>query len=122
VRAWPVDVLEVIRSRSAGSGRRTIPTTSPSGCGARRCFPRWGDGTAGPFDPPGTFDELEAELSLQNHAVAARLEEVGVPLRTDFYGPGTDTWPYWERELHRSLPLLLGALRGGRESAHTAAA
>jgi diacylglycerol O-acyltransferase / trehalose O-mycolyltransferase len=39
-----------------------------------------------------------------------------------YYGPGTHTWPYWERELHRSLPLLLGALRGGRESAHTAAA
>ena len=81
-----------------------------------------GDGTAGPFDPPGIFDGLEAELSLQNHAVAARFEKVGVPLRTDFYGPGTHTWPYWERELHRSLPMLLGALRGGHESARMAAA
>jgi diacylglycerol O-acyltransferase/trehalose O-mycolyltransferase len=80
-----------------------------------------GDGTAGPFDPPGTFDELEAELSLQNHAVAARFERVGVPLRTDFYGPGTHTWPYWERELHRSLPMLLDALRG-RGSTRLAAA
>jgi diacylglycerol O-acyltransferase / trehalose O-mycolyltransferase len=71
-----------------------------------------GDGTAGPFDPPGVVDELEAELSLQNHLVAARMERVGVPLRTDFYGPGTHTWPYWERELHRSLPMLLRALRG----------
>src|SRR5215207_3392820 len=81
-----------------------------------------GDGTAGPFDPPGVFDELEAALSLQNHALAARLEKVGVPLRTDFYGPGTHTWPYWERELHRSLPMLLDALRGGRGSRHMAAA
>jgi diacylglycerol O-acyltransferase/trehalose O-mycolyltransferase len=81
-----------------------------------------GDGTAGPFDPPGIFDELEVELSLQNHAVAARFEKVGVPLRTDFYGPGTHSWPYWERELHRSLPLLLGALRGGRGSTGMAAA
>ena len=81
-----------------------------------------GDGTAGPFDPPGVFDELEAELSLQNHAVAARFEKVGVPLRTDFYGPGTHDWPYWERELHRSLPMLLGALGGGHESARQAAA
>jgi diacylglycerol O-acyltransferase / trehalose O-mycolyltransferase len=80
-----------------------------------------GDGTAGPFDPPGTFDALEAELSLQNHAVAARFERVGVPLRTDFYGPGTHTWPYWERELHRSLPMLLDALRG-RGSTRLAAA
>ena len=81
-----------------------------------------GDGTAGPFDPPGVFDDLEAELSLQNHAVAARFEKVGVPLRTDFYGPGTHDWPYWERELHRSLPLLLGALRGGRSGAGMATA
>ena len=81
-----------------------------------------GDGTAGPFDPPGTIDELEAKLSLQNQALVARLEQVGVPLRTDFYGPGTHTWPYGERELHRSLPMLLGALRGGRDSALAAAA
>ena len=76
-----------------------------------------GDGTAGPFDPPGVFDELEAELSLQNHVVAARFERVGVPLRTDFYGPGTHDWPYWERELHRSLPMLLGALRAPGDDA-----
>ena len=76
-----------------------------------------GDGTAGPFDPPGVVDELEAELSVQNHLVAARMERVGVPLTTDFYGPGTHTWPYWERELHRSLPMLLRALRGGRAAA-----
>jgi hypothetical protein len=84
VRTWPVDVLEVIRSCSAGSGRRTIPTTSPSGCGARRCFPRWVTAPPGP-SIPGTFDGIEAELSLQNHAVAARLEEVGVPLRNDYW-------------------------------------
>jgi len=81
-----------------------------------------GDGTAGPFDPPGVLDELEAALSFQNHAVAARFEKVGVPLRADFYGPGTHDWPYWERELHRSLLMLLGALRGGHESARMAAA
>ena len=75
-----------------------------------------------PWTPPGTFDEIEADLSLQNHALAARLEKVGVPLTTDFYGPGTHTWPYWERELHRSLPMLLDALRGGHASSSTAAA
>jgi diacylglycerol O-acyltransferase / trehalose O-mycolyltransferase len=75
-----------------------------------------------PSTPPGTVDEIEAELSLQNHAVAVRFEKVGVPLRIDFYGPGTHTWPYWERELHRSLPMLLAVLRGGRESPRMAAA
>jgi len=36
-----------------------------------------------------------------------------VRLTTDFYGPATHDWPYWERELHRALPLLLDALRPG---------
>lgn len=69
-----------------------------------------GDGTAGPFDPPGTTDQVEALLNVMNHETAARLAAVGVRLTTDFYGPGTHTWPYWERELHRSLPMLLGEL------------
>ena len=73
-------------------------------------FMSCGDGTAGPFDPPGTVDQLEAVLNVMNHVTAARFAEVGVPLTTDFYGPGTHTWPYWERELHRSLPMLLDAL------------
>jgi diacylglycerol O-acyltransferase/trehalose O-mycolyltransferase len=73
-----------------------------------------GDGTAGPFDPPGTTDDLEAFLNDMNHVLAARYREAGVPLTTDFYGPGTHDWPYWERELHRSLPMLLCALGTGQ--------
>lgn len=74
-----------------------------------------GDGTAGPFDPPGATDEIEAFVNELNHVLAARLAQAGVRLTTDFYGPGTHSWPYWERELHRSLPLLLCALRTGHE-------
>lgn len=70
-----------------------------------------GNGEAGPFDPPGTFDDLEATLHEMNLALAPRLRRAGVELTTDFYGRGTHDWPYWERELHRSLPLLLSALR-----------
>jgi diacylglycerol O-acyltransferase / trehalose O-mycolyltransferase / mycolyltransferase Ag85 len=81
-----------------------------------------GDGTAGPYDPPGTTDGLEAFLNEMNHVLAGRFEKVGVPLTIDFYGPGTHTWPYWERELHRSLPLLLRALRADHETAGVAAA
>ncbi|MCW6004799.1 esterase family protein [Micromonospora sp. CPCC 205371] len=73
-----------------------------------------GNGAAGPFDPPGTFDEIEAYLLDMNQVLATRLRAVGVRLTTDFYGPGSHSWPYWERELHRSLPLLLRALAGGR--------
>jgi diacylglycerol O-acyltransferase/trehalose O-mycolyltransferase len=70
-----------------------------------------GNGEAGPFDPPGTFDGNEAFLQGQSIALLARLKQLRIPATTDFYGPGTHTWPYWERELHRSLPILLGALR-----------
>jgi S-formylglutathione hydrolase FrmB len=70
-----------------------------------------GDGTAGPFEPPGEpFDGLEAQINEMNHLVAPRLLQAGVRVETDFYGPGVHNWPYWERELHRSLPLLLCAL------------
>lgn len=80
-----------------------------------------GDGTAGPFDPPGASDDLEAFLHGMNLALAARLSVLRVPVTTDFYGPGTHTWPYWERELHRSLPMLLGALKLGHGSIDKAA-
>ncbi|RFU87525.1 esterase family protein [Streptomyces triticagri] len=71
-----------------------------------------GDGTPGPLDPPDSADDaLEADFNRQNHAVAAELERLGArKLTTNFYGPGRHTWPYWERELHASLPMLLDAM------------
>ena len=71
-----------------------------------------GDGTAGPLDPPGATDALEADFNRQNQALAAELKRVGAKkLITNLYGPGTHRWAYWERELHASLPMLLGALK-----------
>ncbi|MFP1629006.1 alpha/beta hydrolase [Streptomyces sp. 5K101] len=71
-----------------------------------------GDGATGPLDPPGRTSALEADFNRQNHALAAELERVGAKhVTTHFYGPGTHGWAYWERELHASLPVLLGALR-----------
>lgn len=71
-----------------------------------------GDGTTGPLDPPGLTSALEADFNRQNHALAAELKRVGAKhVTTHFYGPGTHGWAYWERELHASLPMLLGALR-----------
>ncbi|RKF25466.1 esterase family protein [Micromonospora globbae] len=81
-------------------------------------FVATGDGTAGgPFDPPGTTDGLEALIHAENVAFVDRLRELGISVRTDFYGPGRHSWPYWERELHRALPTLLGALGTGRGAA-----
>ncbi|MGW8725104.1 alpha/beta hydrolase [Streptomyces sp. NPDC055808] len=69
-----------------------------------------GNGEPGPYDPPGVKDPNETYFEQQNRALAARLGALGSPVSTDFYGPGAHGWPYWQRELRRSLPMLLNAL------------
>lgn len=69
-----------------------------------------GDGTAGVFDEPGAVNPLEEHLLVENEQTAAALRDAKVEVTTDFYGGGTHSWPYWERGLHRSMPMLLDAL------------
>lgn len=70
-----------------------------------------GDGTAGPFDQPGATSAYETLFLAESQSLAARLRQVHARhVITDFYGPGTHSWPYWQRELHRSLPMLLAAM------------
>jgi S-formylglutathione hydrolase FrmB len=76
-----------------------------------RLFISAGDGRPGPLDPAGTgVDGVEQSIHDENVALADRLRELGIPARADLYGPGTHTWPYWERELHRAWPMLRAAL------------
>jgi diacylglycerol O-acyltransferase / trehalose O-mycolyltransferase len=66
-----------------------------------------GDGRPGPLDPPGTpADDVEAALGRENAAFAAELGRRGIAAEVNLYGPGTHSWPYWQRELHRAWPLL----------------
>lgn len=70
-----------------------------------------GDGTAGPFDPPGTqTDTLEQGALDAAQSFSTRLAQLGGSITTDFYGPGTHSWPYWQQELHRSFPMLMSAI------------
>lgn len=81
-----------------------------------------GDGTAGPYDQPGATSAYETLFLAENRHLARRLRELGdTRLTSDFYGAGTHTWPYWQRELGRALPTLLGAM-GVPERAPAAAA
>jgi diacylglycerol O-acyltransferase / trehalose O-mycolyltransferase len=74
-----------------------------------------GNGQPGPLDPPDAApDGLEELLGEQSVALATKLRSAHVPVRTDFYGPGRHTWPYWERALHRSFPMLEHAMCGWR--------
>ncbi|TCO46723.1 alpha/beta hydrolase [Actinocrispum wychmicini] len=71
-----------------------------------------GNGQPGPFDPPGSgVDGLEQLLGEQSVATADQLRAKHVNVTTDFYGPGHHDWPYWQRALHNSFPMLLAALR-----------
>jgi diacylglycerol O-acyltransferase/trehalose O-mycolyltransferase len=56
-------------------------------------------------------DPIEATTYRESRAFAARLRSMRIPVRTDFYGGGAHDWPYWQRELHRSLPLLLRVIQ-----------
>ncbi len=73
----------------------------------------YGNGQPGPLDPGRTdIDELEKAVGVANDAFAAALKEAGIPATVNAYGPGTHSWPYWERELHVALPILLQAVGG----------
>jgi len=86
------------------------PTALASRLRGTRVFVSSGNGKRGPFDrAEAPRDDVEATVYRESRAFAARLHRLGIPAKTDFYGRGTHDWPYWERELQRSLPLLLGA-------------
>jgi S-formylglutathione hydrolase FrmB len=78
----------------------------------------YGDGRPGPLDgPDARFDVVEAWLSAGNERFVERLRALGLPAAVADYGPGTHTWPYWERALADALPMLEGALEGSSEAA-----
>jgi diacylglycerol O-acyltransferase/trehalose O-mycolyltransferase len=70
----------------------------------------YGDGQPGPLEAAIGVDELERRISRENEHFLARLQDAGIAVTVDAYGAGTHAWPYWERALHRSMPLLLDAL------------
>jgi diacylglycerol O-acyltransferase / trehalose O-mycolyltransferase / mycolyltransferase Ag85 len=83
------------------------PTELAADLRGTRLFVSAGDGRPGPFEEPGARrDPLERAVGGESRAFVARLRRRGIPVQTDFYGPGTHDWPYWERELTRALPLL----------------
>jgi S-formylglutathione hydrolase FrmB len=78
-----------------------------------RLFVSSGNGQPGPLDPRGaTPDQIEPGVLRQTVAFVARLAELDIPARVRLYGRGTHSWPYWERELRRSWPLLMRAIGG----------
>ncbi|WP_433239585.1 alpha/beta hydrolase [Streptosporangium sp. CA-135522] len=59
------------------------------------------------------FGDITEELADKAaRAFAGRLKELGVPVETHFYS-GRHNMTYWNRELRRALPMLLGSIGAG---------
>jgi S-formylglutathione hydrolase FrmB len=76
---------------------------------------RTGDGRPGPLDRRGTKAGcpacvLERFLRPMNVRLHERLRRLGIRQVWDDYGPGTHDWPYWRRDLRKTLPDLMRVL------------
>lgn len=73
-----------------------------------------GNGRPGPFEKPDDLNILGnpiEEWSWNNsRAFVKRLEQLKIPATVDLYRGGTHTWPYWERQMIRSWPVLAKGL------------
>lgn len=71
-----------------------------------------GNGTPGPLDEGHPLPVIlvgsaaEAALPASLRKFADSLHSVGVDVSTNLYEPGTHSWPYWQRELHRIWPTV----------------
>jgi S-formylglutathione hydrolase FrmB len=121
-------VLDILRSqgedplvlwgdpiRQASTWRAHDPYQLASRLRGTALFVAFGDGRPGPLDRPDAVaagaGQLEARIHALNVSFLERLRTLGVPARVHAYGPGSHDWPYWQRELHQALPLLLHALQ-----------
>lgn len=65
-------------------------------------------GGGGPTDPGGTA--LEVATHAESVSFHDRLVALGLPHVYEDYGPGTHSWPYWQRDLRKTLPWLMAVL------------
>ena len=69
----------------------------------------WGNGQPGPYDDPSSYDAggLEAPIGYDNADFQARLEALHIAAQFHPYGPGTHSWPYWDRDLAQSIDGIM---------------
>jgi S-formylglutathione hydrolase FrmB len=86
------------------------PATLAENLRSTRMYMYWGNGQPGPFDTPTSFlggTGIETLVSHDNDDFEARLHALGIPALFDPYGPGTHSWPYWERDLKWSIDKVM---------------
>ncbi len=89
------------------------PTDHPAALAGTALYVAYGNGQPGPLNAAGAKrDRQEAEVGTESAAFVAALRARHIPVTADAYGSGTHDWPYWQRDLHRWLPLALRVLGG----------
>ena len=75
--------------------------------GGTALWAAYGNGSPGELDGPlATPDPIERVVMAMNLRLDWALAAAGVPATIEFYGNGTHTWPYWQRDLRRFLAWL----------------
>jgi S-formylglutathione hydrolase FrmB len=64
-------------------------------------------GNGRPGGPFGGGDGIEQVVHAMGMRFHARLRRLGIAHVWDDYGPGGHLWPYWRRDLRRTLPILM---------------
>ncbi len=113
-RRWPTaaapTTCSATGSPTRSCGGRTTRGTSRSTCAGWRCRCRTGNGSAGVVDSGGLpADPIEEQVHEMNVSFHDRLDALAARTLWDDYGPGTHSWPYWQRDLRETLPLMLKA-------------
>jgi S-formylglutathione hydrolase FrmB len=97
--------------KNAAIWRAHNPADLTARLGKTPVFVSSGTGAPGPLDKrEQSADSTEQFIYAQNRVFAPKLRAADRNARIDLYGPGTHSWPYWQREFHRSWPLLAAAL------------
>jgi diacylglycerol O-acyltransferase / trehalose O-mycolyltransferase len=67
-----------------------------------------GNGVPGPLDSNKlNFDPVEEQVHEMSVAFHQRLAALGIPHIWNDYGPGTHSWPYWQRDLAEAMPSMM---------------
>lgn len=80
---------------------------------------RTGNGMpGGPFGP-SWFDVVEFAVHHMSVSFHNRVRALGIPSTWEDYGPGGHEWPYWQRDLRRTLPTLMSVFAHPRPTPST---
>jgi S-formylglutathione hydrolase FrmB len=76
-----------------------------------------GNGQPGPLDPAGkSYDPIEEGVHEMSVSFHQRLSSLGIPHTWNDYGPGTHSWPYWQRDLSEALPSMMSTFKASKRA------